>query len=153
MKLNLEALTQAGAFTGRPVEREIKWKQGETELVATVFVRPLGYQTAVNDVLSATGRHDNYAGRIAASICDEQGKPVFTVLDITDGPLDPAELAKDPGSTKRLGALDGSLTVALMMVIAEVNNMGKTMSSPSPTSSGTNSPSRSAPRSRKPRKG
>ena len=140
MQLSINGLKKMGAFTGRPVEKEIRWKQGDDELVATVFVRPLGYQTAVNDVLSASGRHDNYAGRIAASICDEEGKPVFTVLDVTEGPLDPKEQAKDPDSTKRLGALDGNLTVALMIVIAEVNNMGKTASSPMSTKSGTSSP-------------
>lgn len=141
MKLNLQELTRAGAFTGRPVEREISWKQGDKDFTATVYVRPLGYQTAVNDVLSATGRVDSYAGRIAASICDEHGSPVFTVLDITDGPLDPAELANDPESTKRMGALDGGLTVALMMVIAQVNSLGKTPPSPTMTSSGMNSSS------------
>jgi len=141
MKLSINGLKEMGAFTGRPVEREIKWLQGGKELVATVFVRPLGYRTAINDVLSATGKVESYAGRIAASICDEEGQPVFTVDDIT-GDADPER-----------GALDGNLTVALMVVIAEVNNMGKTMSSPTPTSSGTNSPSPSAPRSRKPKKG
>ena len=140
MKLTINGLKEMGAFTGRPVEREIKWLQSGKELVATVFVRPLGYRTAVNDVLSATGKLESYAGRIAASICDEVGQPVFTVDDIT-GDADPER-----------GALDGNLTVALMVVIAEVNSMGKTMSSPTPTSSGTNSPSRLAPRSRKPKK-
>lgn len=141
MKLSINGLKEMGAFTGRPVEREIKWLQSGKELVATVFVRPLGYRTAINDVLSATGKVESYAGRIAASICDEAGQPVFTVDDIT-GDADPER-----------GALDGNLTVALMVVIAEVNNMGKTMSSPTPTSSGTNLPSPSAPRLRKPRKG
>ena len=140
MKLSINGLKEVGAFTGRPVEREIKWLQSGNELVATVFVRPLGYRTAINDVLSASGKVESYAGRIAASICDEGGQPVFTVDDIT-GDADPER-----------GALDGNLTVALMVVIAEVNNMGKTMSSPTPTSSGTNSPSPSAPRSRKPKK-
>jgi spore maturation protein SpmB len=129
MQLSIQSLKAAGAFTGRPVEREIKWIQGGEEIVATVFVRPLGYQTAVNDVLSATGKVDTYAARIAASICDEKGKPVFTVGDIT-GDADPER-----------GALDGSLTMALMVVIAEVNNMGKTISSPEPTSSGMSSSS------------
>jgi spore maturation protein SpmB len=141
MQLSISSLKDMGAFTGRPVEREIKWLQNGEELTATVFVRPLGYRTAVNDVLSATGKVESYAGRIAASICDEAGQPVFTVDDIT-GDADPER-----------GALDGSLTVALMMVIAEVNNMGKTQSSPTPMSSGTNSPSSSVQRSQKPKKG
>lgn len=154
MKLNIDSLRQAGAFTGRPVEKEIRWKQGKDTLTATVFVRPLGYQSAVSDVLAAGGKQDSIAGRIAAAICDEEGYPVFTALDITHGPLDPSELEKDPESTKRLGALDGNLTVALLTAIHEVNNLGKTTSSPTSTSSGTNSssPESAGARSRKPRK-
>lgn len=137
MKLSIDTLKSTGSFTGRPVEKEITWKQGDQVFTATVFVRPLGYQTAVSDVLSAGGKQkDNIAGRIAAAICDEDGNTVFSPIDITHGPIDPAELEKDPDSTKRLGALDGNLTVALMVAINEVNNMGKTPSSATSTSSG-----------------
>ncbi len=142
MKLSLESLRGVGAFTGRPVEKEIKWQQGEEEIVATVYVRPMGFQTAVNDVLSAAGRLEIHAGRIAASICNEEGKPVFTVDDIT-GDADPER-----------GALDGNLTMALMKAIAEVNNLGKTKPFPTTKSSGTSSssPASAGVRSRKPRK-
>ncbi|MGO4003172.1 phage tail assembly chaperone family protein, TAC [Pseudomonas fluorescens] len=155
MKLTLDALKGAGSFTGRPVEKEIKWRQNGAELTATVFVRPLGYQTAVSDVLSFNGKQDSIAGKIAASICDESSNPVFTSpMDITHGPLDPAELEKDPESTKRLGSLDGGLSVALLIAIQEVNDLGKTTSSPISKSSGTSSSSQeSAARpSRKPKK-
>lgn len=138
MKLTLDSLKKTGSFTGRPIEKEINWKQGDESFTAIVYVRPLGYQAAVSDVLAAGGKQDNIAGRIAAAICDEEGNTVFTALDITHGPLDPAELAKDPESTKRLGALDGNLTVALMVAINEVTNMGKTPNSAASTSSGTN---------------
>ncbi|POG03469.1 phage tail protein [Pseudomonas putida] len=137
MKLTLDSLKKTGSFTGRPVAKEITWRQGGETFTATVYVRPLGYQAAVSDVLAAGGKQDNIAGRIAAAICDEEGNTVFTVLDITHGPLDPAELDKDPESTKRLGALDGNLTVALMVAINEVTNMGKTPNSATSTSSGT----------------
>lgn len=151
MQLSLDTLKQAGAFTGRPVRKEITWTQsdGDQTFTATVFVRPLGYQAAVSDVLAAGGRQDSIAGRIAASICDEAGNPVFTVMDITHGPLDPEALAKDPESTQRLGALDGNLSVALLYAIHEVNTTGKTSPSPSSTSSGMKSPARSARPSRK----
>ncbi|WP_442513824.1 phage tail assembly chaperone family protein, TAC [Pseudomonas promysalinigenes] len=141
MKLNIDTLQQVGSFTGRPVEKEITWRQGAQHLTATVYVRPLGYQSAVSDVLAAAGHQDSIAGRIAAAICNEEGQPVFTAMDITHGPLDKAELAKDPKSTKRLGALDGNLTVALLTAIHEVNNLGKTTSSPTSTNSGTSSSS------------
>jgi len=155
MKLTLDALKGAGSFTGRPVEKEIKWRQSGAEFTATVFVRPLGYQTAVSDVLSFNGKQDSIAGKIAASICDEEGNPVFcSPMDITHGPLDLVELEKDPKSNKRLGSLDGGLSVALLLAIQEVNDLGKTKSSPTSKSSGTNlsSPVSAAPRSRKPKK-
>lgn len=113
MKLNMDSLKQAGAFTGRPVEKEITWKQGDKEITATVYIRPMGYHDAVSNVLSAVGKIDGVAGRIAASICDENGAPVFTVADIT-GEADPER-----------GALDGALTVALLVAIQQVNDLGK----------------------------
>lgn len=120
MKLSIDSLKGVGAFTGRPVEKEITWKQvnvetkEEVEYTATVFVRPMGYHIATSDILSYGGKVDGVAGRIAASICDEDGKPVFTAADIT-GEADPER-----------GALDGQLTVALLVAIQEVNNLGKT---------------------------
>jgi hypothetical protein len=117
MQLSINSLKEMGAFTGAPVEKEITWKQGDKELKATVYVRPLGYLSAVSDVLAAGGKRDGVAGRIAACICDDKGAPVFTVGDIT-GEADPER-----------GALDGNLTMALMTVIAEVTNLGKTTSS------------------------
>ena len=45
--------------------------------------------------MSVASKQDSIAGRIAASICDEHGNPVFSSpLDITHGPLDPVELEK-----------------------------------------------------------
>ena len=129
MKLTLEALKDSGAFTGPPVEKEITWKQGDKKITATVYVRPMGYHTATSDVLAFGGKVDGVAGRIAASICDEFGKPVFTPADIT-GEADPER-----------GALDGALTVALLVAIQEVNDLGKTSSSAPKTNSGANSSS------------
>lgn len=129
MKLTLESLKTAGAFTGRPVEKNITWKQGDNELTATVYVRPMGYHAATSDVLAMGGKVDGVAGRIAASICDEHGKPVFRAADIT-GEADPER-----------GALDGALTVALLVAIQEVNDLGKTTSSAQKTNSGVSSSS------------
>lgn len=126
MKLTLNSLKQTGAFTGRPVEKEINWKaQDGTECTATTYIRPMGYHAATSQVLALTGKVDGVAGRIAASICDENGKQVFTVDDIT-GEADPER-----------GALDGGLTVALLVAIQEVNNLGK-VNSAQKTSSGAN---------------
>lgn len=131
MQLTISSLTKMGAFTGAPVEKEITWKQGEQEFKATVYVRPLGYRSAVSDLIAAGGKVDGVAGRIAASICDEEGNPVFSVMDITHGPIDPEEFAKDPETTKRLGSLDGNLSVALLAAIQEVNSPGKMKASES----------------------
>lgn len=124
MKLSLNTLRETGAFTGRPVEREIKWKGADgEEHIATTYVRPLGYHSAKFDILAIDGKADSVAGRIASSICDENGDPVFTPSDIT-GHADPER-----------GALDGNLTIALLVAIHEVNSMGKESSQPT-TSSG-----------------
>lgn len=114
MQLSIDSLKEMGAFTGAPVEKEITWKQGDRELTATVYVRPLSYKAAISDLQALSGKVDGVAGRIAASICDEHGKAVFTPGDIT-GEADPER-----------GALDGNLTMALLAVIAEVNSLGKT---------------------------
>ncbi|MCT7656165.1 phage tail assembly chaperone family protein, TAC [Oceanimonas sp. NS1] len=116
MQLSIDSLKSMGAFTGAPVEKEITWRQGEQELTATVYVRPFSYKTAVSDITARHQKSDAVAGRIAASICDAEGQPVFTAADIT-GEADPER-----------GALDGNLTVALLAAIAEVNQVGKTVS-------------------------
>ncbi|RRV70061.1 phage tail protein [Stutzerimonas stutzeri] len=116
MQLSIDSLKKTGSFTGAPVERTVKWKQGDQELEATVFVRPLSYRSAVSDLSAMHGKTDGVAGRIAACICDEEGKPVFTAEDIT-GEADPDR-----------GPLDGNLTFALLAVIGEVTSMGKTTS-------------------------
>ena len=112
MDLNIDSLKGIGAFTGAPVKKEITWTQGGEEFTADVYVRFLSYHSAKNDVLSINGKSDRLAGRIAACICDADGKAVFTPEDIT-GEADPNR-----------GALDGNLTVALLSAIGEVNGLG-----------------------------
>lgn len=116
MSLSLDSLKDAGAFTGAPVEKEITWKKGDDEYTMTTYVRPLSYSSAVSDIRAMNGNGDAVAGRIAASIVNEDGEPVFTPGDIT-GEADPD-----------LGPLDGNLTMALLTVIGEVNGRGKTES-------------------------
>lgn len=117
MNLSIESLAEMGAFTGAPVEKEITWKQGEDELKATVFVRRLSYKSAVADLKAMQSEDlDMVAGRIASCICDEKGKPIFKPEDIT-GEADPDR-----------GPLDGNLTMSLLAVIGEVNDLGKAKS-------------------------
>ncbi|OHV13013.1 phage tail assembly chaperone family protein, TAC [Kushneria phosphatilytica] len=132
MKLTIDNLRDAGAFTGAPVEKEISWKQGDEEYGATVHVRPLSYQTAMTDITSVRAGGDVAAARIAYCICDEQGEPVFKAADIT-GDADPER-----------GPLNHNLTMELLRVISEVSGLGKVRTpstSVSSTSSGTNSSS------------
>lgn len=112
MNLTLEGIRAAGGFSGRPVEKEVQWKQGEEEHTATIHVRRISYQTAVGDIGSSRGG-DLLASRIAASICDAEGKAIFKPEDVT-GEADPER-----------GALDGGLVIALLVAIGEVQNAGK----------------------------
>ena len=83
MQLTLDTLKETGAFTGRPVEKEIKWKGRDgKEHIATVYVRPMGYHTTKAELLAYNGKSDPIAERIAAHICDQDGAPVFTAADI-----------------------------------------------------------------------
>lgn len=113
MNLSIESLSDMGAFTGAPVEKEITWKQGGKKLTATTYVRRLSYQSAMSEIDAHKKKGDLTASRIAACICDDKGKQVFTPEDIT-GDADPER-----------GPLDGNLVYALLRVISEVNDLGK----------------------------
>ncbi|ABI59708.1 conserved hypothetical protein [Nitrosomonas eutropha C91] len=116
MLISIESLKTQGGFSDKPVKRTITWRQSDEEFTGDVYVRPLSYASAVADLRSINDDLDPVASRIASSITDEQGKPIFTVQDIT-GEADPDR-----------GALNGSLTIALLNVIAEVNGLGKQQS-------------------------
>jgi len=111
MELSIVNLKKSKAFTSRPVEKVIKW--GDVSF--TTFVRPLSYQTAVGDIAAHRGA-DPLASRIASSICDAEGKAIFTVADVT-GEADPEK-----------GGLDPDLTNLLLIAIGEVQQLGKTQS-------------------------
>ena len=113
VKLTVDSLKELGAFAGAPVEKEIEWNQGDEKFTAKTFIRKLSYRSAVADLTASARSGDMVAGRIAACICDEAGKPVFEVGDIT-GEKDPVR-----------GPMDHNLTIALLNAIAEVNSLGK----------------------------
>jgi len=111
--LSIDGLTKMGAFTGAPIKKTITWKKGDNEFSAIVHVRMLSYHSTVAELNAFSDEHsDAVAGRIAACICDAKGKAIFAPEDIT-GAADPER-----------GPLDGSLTIALLTVIAEVNRLG-----------------------------
>ncbi|SDF69863.1 Phage tail assembly chaperone, TAC [Onishia taeanensis] len=139
--LSLDSLQQQGAFTGAPVAKTITWMVDDQEYTATVYVRRLSYQAAVQDVRAYNGQVDGIAGRIASCICDEHGASIFTPEDIT-GEADPER-----------GPLGRSLTLALLGVIGEVNPSGKTPSrSATKRKSGTSSSSTASAGARSPRR-
>lgn len=124
MTLSIDSLKDMGAFAGAPVEQEIRWTQDGAEHTATVHVRRLSYDSAMSDITSGNSKSRMVAGRIASSICDEGGKPVFTIEDIT-GEADPER-----------GALSYALTMELLRVIGEVSGLGEAKAnSPTKTNS------------------
>lgn len=120
MELTLKSLAEAKAFTSKPVAKEIVWN-GHT---FTTYVRPLSYQTAVGDI-AAVGGGDPLACRIAASICDEHGKQVFKVSDITGEVALPKDWKDGDPVPESPGALDAGLTNKLLIAIGEVQSAKK----------------------------
>lgn len=112
MILNKETLIELGCVTGELVEREVKFKINGEQKVVTVFIRPFSYKTAVDEIRAVKNGDDSVAARIAASICDENGKYVFTPEDINGG--------EHPEN-----GFPYNLTMALLKVIGEVNSVKK----------------------------
>lgn len=113
MILDIKKLQAIGAFTGGIVKREIEFEARGKVHKFDVYVRPLSYQSAVAELAAVANKKDAVASRIASSICDENGNPVFTAEDIT-GEADPER-----------GQMDGGLVIALLSAIGEVNGLGK----------------------------
>lgn len=102
------------AFTGPLVKRSIKWEQNGKELECETYIKPLSFDLAMADISGLRGDGNLAAARrIAGSICEADGSPVFTVDDVL-GTANPER-----------GPLDGNLTLALLFAIAEVNGLGK----------------------------
>lgn len=111
--LSLDMLKDRGAFVGPPVKKEIVWAVGDSECRADVWIRQMSYQSAISDIQTFRNQEDAAAGRISSSVLDEDGKPIFTIGDIT-GAADPER-----------GPLCSSLVLALLSAISDVNNLGK----------------------------
>jgi len=134
MDLTLDSLKEAGAFTGAPVEKEIKWEMNGQEHAATVYVRRLSYDSAISDIMALRNNGDAVAGRIASCILGPDGKgglkPIFTPGDITGLTPDgtPIKVKDAEGNEVERGPLNAELTLALLQVIGEVNSLGKPVS-------------------------
>src|SRR5690625_7329425 len=117
MTLSLDVLNEMGVYSGAPIKKEITCTQDGKEHKATVYVRRLSYDAAMSDINSIDSKSNMVAGRIASSIVDKDGNPVFAIGDIT-GEADPER-----------GALCYSLTMELLRVIGEVSGLGKSQAS------------------------
>ncbi|EKF9664432.1 phage tail assembly chaperone family protein, TAC [Vibrio mimicus] len=128
-QLTVEMLKQAGAFApAKPERREIKWINDSQEIIeAVIHVRKSSFITMIEESKSVADSSYLMATRIASSVVDEQGKPVFTVDDLL-------------GNEER-GPICQSLAIALLNAIYDVNGVGKKADpkpSSQPTNSGTN---------------
>ena len=138
MKLTLENLQNVGAFCGAPVKKKVSWIQDGEVLTADVYVKPLSYSVINADIESVKSGDSPWPRRVALSICDESGTPVFKLSDITgindDGtPV----MTQDDGREVERGALNYSLFDGLVSLVMEVSGLGKARkSSPKKRSSG-----------------
>ncbi len=103
------ALENGGFVSAAPVKKEIAWFSGGEQKVATVFVRLKSYQSVMAEIQSGASGNGATAARIASSIVDEDGQPVFSVEDVC-------------GNAEH-GPMSESLTVALLTAISEANGL------------------------------
>jgi len=104
-----------GAFSlAEPVKKTIEWEQGGQSHKAEVYFKPLSWQTvygAIEERESEQGDKSAMIARnLAASLCDENGKTLYTAQQIhgQDGKV-----------------LCTSLITALLIAMNEVNGSGK----------------------------
>lgn len=106
MKLSIESVTEVGGFAGEPVPKTIEWKQiddegVEQEFKADTFVRRGSCASFEREARAVSDGKDMVATRIAWSICDESGQPVFNY--------------------EQALSLRDTLTAALFKAVTEVN--------------------------------
>jgi len=123
MKLSVDSLRESGSFAGAPVKREVSWTVEGEVLTADVYVRRLSYASAVNDIQALANDGDLGAARIATCIVDEDGNAVFRIADVTGFEDDGKPVINDDGEER--GGLISSLVTGLLVLIGEVNGLGK----------------------------
>lgn len=102
------AIDNGGFVSAQPVKKEITWFAPSGQQTATVFVRLKSYQSVMAEIQN--GNSGNAAAaRIASSIVDEDGNPIFTVEDVA-------------GNSEH-GPMSESLTIALLTAISEANGV------------------------------
>ncbi|HAT42353.1 MAG TPA: phage tail protein [Rheinheimera sp.] len=109
MILTKQMAVESGGFvSAAPIKKTVTWLSGGKSHEADVFVRLKSYQSVMAEIQNGASGN-GAAARIASSIVDETGQPVFTVDDIT-------------GNAEH-GPMSESLTVALLTAISEANGL------------------------------
>lgn len=67
-----------GFVSGELVKREISWIIDGEEFKADVFIKPLAFNSAISWLTGKSGA----AERLAYSVCDENGTPIFTADEV-----------------------------------------------------------------------
>lgn len=102
------AIDNGGFVSTVPVKKEISWFTSHGQQTAAVFVRLKSYQSVMAEIQNGSSGNAA-AARIAQSIVDENGSPIFTIDDI---------LGND-----QHGPMSESLTIALLSAISEANGV------------------------------
>ncbi|KXU38709.1 hypothetical protein AXE65_12345 [Ventosimonas gracilis] len=102
------------ALAPAPVKKAIEWEQGGQTHKTEVYIRPLSWQAVYNSMSEQEGApfSDKAAQRLAESLCDQNGQPLYSANDLTGK------------SGKPL--LCTALITALLNAISDVNSAGKT---------------------------
>lgn len=113
MELSISSLKAAGAFVAAPVKKDIKWHADGKPQQASIYVRVDSFHTLTKRWEEQREGADATAHRIASSVYNEGGEPVFTVEDILG--------SEESGH----GPLTAELTIALLAAIQQANGVSK----------------------------
>ena len=113
MELSIKALMAAGAFVALPVKKDIAWHADGKPQKASIYVRLDSFHTLTKRWEEQREGADATAHRIASSVFNEAGEPVFTVEDILG--------SEESGH----GPLTAELTIALLAAIQQANGVSK----------------------------
>jgi hypothetical protein len=113
MDLSINALKAAGAFVAAPVKKDIAWHADGKLQEATIYVRQDSFHTLTKRWEEQREGADATAIRIATSVCNEAGEPVFTIEDILGS------------EASGHGPLTAELTIVLLAAIQQANGVSK----------------------------
>jgi hypothetical protein len=113
MELSISSLKAAGAFVAAPVKKDIAWHADGKLQKASIYVRIDSFHTLTKRWEEQRVGADATATRIAASVCNEAGEPVFTTEDILGS------------EASGHGPLTAELTIVLLAAIQQANGVSK----------------------------